>query len=192
MKLSARARYAVRLLLEVFRMGGMEKPVQLSRIAEKSGISRRFLEQVALALRASSLIRGVSGRKGGYLLAKPPSEITMREIVASASGPIRLAECVDHPTACSRSDRCACRTLWCLMQRRLNDILGEITLDLLADTDIMDNMRKQLGEVPTSPHPDEMADGQAPPCGVISGMPACATAGECEGLEGEAEEIGSG
>lgn len=172
-------------------MGGLEKPVQLSRVAEESGISRRFLEQVALALRASSLIRGVSGRKGGYLLVRPPSKISMREILDSASGPIRLAECVDNPTACSRSDICACRTLWCLMQTRLNDILGEITLDSLADTDIMENLRKQLGGVPTSPHPDDLAHGQSPPCGVVSGMPACATTGECEGLEGETEEIGS-
>ena len=84
MKLSARARYAVRLMVELLRNGGVDGPVQLSEIARLTGISRSFLEQLAIALKNHGLLYGICGRKGGYVIARPADEITLRHIIVAA------------------------------------------------------------------------------------------------------------
>ena len=59
MRLSTRARYALRMMLDVARNGGDGDPVSLANVAERTGISRGYLEQLAMALRTARLVRGV-------------------------------------------------------------------------------------------------------------------------------------
>lgn len=146
MKLSARARYAVRLMLEVHRLGGAGRPVRLSEIARSSGISRRFLEQLVMGLRNHSLLKGISGRHGGYFLSRSPSDISMREVITAVIGPISLAICVEDPDICSQSDSCECRLLWSLLQKRIDELLDQYSLADLGDKDILDPIRRQLEE----------------------------------------------
>jgi len=144
MKLSARARYAVRLMVELDRLDGRRKPVQLSRIAEITGISRRYLEQLAIALKSHSLLRGISGRNGGYLLAKPPSNITIGDVLTAVIGPIHFSVCVVEPDICMRADFCECRLIWTLLDRRVNSLLEEYTVADLTDQDRLEGIRREL------------------------------------------------
>ena len=75
MRLTTRARYALRLMLDVARNGDDGTPVSLASVSERTGISRGYLEQLALALRNNRLVRGVAGRHGGYRLSEIPSKI---------------------------------------------------------------------------------------------------------------------
>lgn len=133
MRLSTRARYALRMMLDVARHGSGAEPVSLAAVAERTGLSRGYLEQLAMALRNARLVRGVSGRHGGYKLTTAPSEITLGRIVEAAIGPIYLVDCLEDPSTCPRAEYCECRVVYALINRRISDVLEEYTLADLID-----------------------------------------------------------
>lgn len=132
MKLSAKARYALRLMVEIARdQGG--KAVSLGKVSEKSKISRRYLDQVAGGLKQAALLNSTSGRGGGYRLTRPAGEIRLGQIVEAAIGPINIVDCVQHPDLCIKADMCECRSVYALMNRRITEALNEYSLAELAD-----------------------------------------------------------
>ena len=133
MRISTRGRYALRMMLDVARHGGLESPVSLASVSERTGISHGYLEQVALALRSARLVRGVAGRHGGYKLSSPPNEITIRQIIEATIGPVCVVDCIDEPEACTRADYCECRVVYALINLRIGEVLEEFTLADLAD-----------------------------------------------------------
>jgi Rrf2 family protein len=132
MKLSTRGRYALRMMLDIARSGGEERPVSLAAVAERTDISRGYLEQLAQALRNARLLKGISGRYGGYRLTRPVPEITLGQIIEAAIGPINVVDCVDDPTDCPRADLCECRVVYQLINDRIAGVLDEYTLADLA------------------------------------------------------------
>ncbi|MDX2435746.1 MAG: Rrf2 family transcriptional regulator [Acidobacteriota bacterium] len=133
MKISTRGRYALRMMLDVTRHGGEKAPVSLASVSERTAISHGYLEQVALALRSAGLVRGVAGRHGGYKLAAPAHEISIRRIIEATIGPICVVDCIDEPEACLRSDYCECRVVYALINQRIGEVLDEFSLADLAD-----------------------------------------------------------
>ena len=133
MKISTRGRYALRMMLDIARHDGENTPVSLASVAERTGISHGYLEQVALALRSARLVRGVAGRHGGYKLAVPARDISIRAIIEATIGPICVVDCIEEPEACLRSEDCECRVVYALINRRIGDVLDEFTLGDLAD-----------------------------------------------------------
>jgi len=72
MKLSTRARYALLMMIEIAKQAHEEKKVSLNQVARSSDLPRRYLEQLAIGLKNASLIIGISGKGGGYILTRPP------------------------------------------------------------------------------------------------------------------------
>ena len=144
MKLSTRARYALRMMLQLARKGPGQTVVSLAVIAETTGISRRYLEQLAMDLRGASLIRGKSGRRGGYELAKPASAIRLGEIVEAAIGPINIVDCILEPEICIKGEFCECRTIYRLINQRITEVLNEFSLADLASERWLESLRRQL------------------------------------------------
>jgi Rrf2 family protein len=131
-KLSTRARYALRMMLDVARYAEPEKPVSLAAVSKRIGVSRGYLEQLAPALRNARLIRGVSGRYAGYRLALPRSDISIGDTVKATIGPIYIVDCVEDPKSCLRSTDCECRMVQSLINHRVAEVLGAHSLsDLL-------------------------------------------------------------
>lgn len=85
-------------------------------------------------------VSSTRGAHGGYTLAKPATEITLKEIVDILEGDICLVDCVKNPYACSRSGTCASRDLWPKMSDRISQTLDAITLDELV------RMSREKGE----------------------------------------------
>lgn len=133
MRLSTRARYALRMMLDLARHGGETRPVSLGEVAERTDISRGYLEQVAISLRSARLIRGVPGRQGGYRLPVPAREITIGQVVEALIGPISVVDCVQDPATCDRSDYCECRIVYRLINERIADVLESHSLADLMD-----------------------------------------------------------
>jgi Rrf2 family transcriptional regulator, cysteine metabolism repressor len=133
MRLTTRARYALRMMLDLARNGGLERPVSLAAVAERTDISRGYLEQLAMALRNARLVRGVAGRYGGYRLTEPPERITVGQIVEAATGPVCVVDCVDDPASCPRAEDCECRLVYGLVNERIAEVLREYTLADLLD-----------------------------------------------------------
>ena len=133
MKISTRARYALRLMIDITDNGGRSGPIQLRNIADRQNISKRYLEQLVIALRNASLIKSVSGPQGGYLLTRPPGEIKAGEIIEATIGPIYIIDCLKDATICSESTDCKSRAMWLLTNKRIRDTIFNFTLQDLVD-----------------------------------------------------------
>ena len=159
MRLSTRARYALRMMLDVARNGGEENPVSLAAVSERTGISRGYLEQLALALRNARLVRGVAGRYGGYKLSEPAAEITVGRIVESAIGPVCLVDCLEDPTTCPRAEWCECRIVYALINDRIAEVLQEYTLADLLDPSWVRTQGGAFGDRLLKPESFPVPDG---------------------------------
>ena len=132
MKLSTRARYALRMMIEIAKRPGTDL-VSLGRVAENTKMSKRYLDQLALALKVSSLMRSTRGRGGGYQLARPAEQISVCEIIEAAIGPINVVECVRRPEICLKSDYCECRWVYERINDEIVKVLNGMSLAELAD-----------------------------------------------------------
>jgi Rrf2 family protein len=158
MHLSTRAKYALRLMVDLSRHAEEGAPVQLRRTAERTRLSRSYLEQVATALRHASLLRSVSGRKGGYFMARPPESIRLLEIVEAAIGPINISDCVGAPAICRQAADCESRVIWLLVNRSIVETLAGCTLADLTDRQrlaALVSSASAVGWPPGEPRPRE-------------------------------------
>jgi Rrf2 family protein len=133
MRLSTRARYALRFMLNVHQLSERQEPVSIAKVAQRAGMSKRYLEKLVAALKRADLLRPVSGRTGGYILARPAQSIRLGEIIEASIGPINIVECVHQPDACWKSDLCECREIYTLINNRITEALNEYTLADMAD-----------------------------------------------------------
>jgi len=133
-KLSSRTRYGMRAILELALEYG-KAPLQIKTIAQREDISNKYLEQLIAMLKASGLVRSLRGPKGGYLLARPPAEIQLKDVFLTLEGPMVPAECLEHPEYCSRCTDCATRQIWQELQEAVFGVLESVTLaDLVERT----------------------------------------------------------
>lgn len=132
MKLSTRTRYAIRAMIELAQNHG-NKPMQLKIVAQRQGISVKYLEQLIAVLRSSGFVRSVRGAKGGYMLAKEPDQIRLNDIFHCLEGTVTTTECVDNEDYCERSADCAARQVWIQVQQAIENVLKAITLRDLLD-----------------------------------------------------------
>ena len=102
--LSQKARYALHALL-VLAQHEEDEPMMIADIAEEARVPRKFLEQILLALKRRGIVRSLRGRQGGYLLGKPPQEISFADIIRETDGPLALSPCVSA-TAYHKCDDC--------------------------------------------------------------------------------------
>ena len=128
MKLSTRARYGTRALMELALHYEERQPMMLHIIAENQGISKKYLEQLFIPLRTAGVIRAVRGPTGGYLLARPPSEIRLNEIVEILEGSLSLVDCLESEEMCTKSGNCVAQEVWQRISSAIDEILESITL----------------------------------------------------------------
>jgi Rrf2 family protein len=128
MKLSTKIRYGARAMLELASHYG-EGPIELKEIARKQDISIKYLEQVIIPLRTAGLVKSVRGSKGGYSLARSPSEICLYDVIETLEGPLTLVDCVKDAKLCKRSSSCVTRDIWGDVSEALRRVLTSINLE---------------------------------------------------------------
>src|SRR5918992_680443 len=83
------------------------------------------------------VICGARGARGGYVLARPPAEVSIRDVIHASELETFDLHCVSHPVEedrCSASHSCSIRPVWVMLQRRIDDVLQSVSLaDLLHD-----------------------------------------------------------
>ena len=132
MKLSSRTRYGMRAILELALEYG-KAPLQIKTIAVREDISNKYLEQLIAMLKAAGLVRSIRGPRGGYMLAKPPSEIQLKDVFFTLEGPIIPVECLEHAEYCPRCTDCATRQIWQDLQDAILGVLESVTLADLVE-----------------------------------------------------------
>jgi Rrf2 family protein len=128
MKISTKIRYGARAMLELASHYG-EGPIELKEIAKKENISLKYLEQVINPLRGAGLVKAVRGSKGGYSLAKPPSEICLYDVVETLEGPLNLLDCLRDPKVCQKVPSCVTREIWQEVSEAISKIFYSVTLE---------------------------------------------------------------
>lgn len=136
MRITTKSRYALRFMIDLAERWG-EGPQPMREIAERQGISKKYLEQIVSPLAAGGLIIVSRGHLGGYELSRPPESITMADIMAITEDGLELLECIENSRSCDRADSCLSIKAWSGLQRAMNDYLASQTLRDLAEGDAL-------------------------------------------------------
>lgn len=136
MKISTKGRYSVTALYALALHDG-KGAIPLKVIAESQGIPETYLEQLMGTLRHAGFVKSVRGAQGGYMLAKPPTDITIANIIETMEGPIALVDCLltsadDEEQYCEKACDCATRGVWEKVCNSISSVLNAITLEDLC------------------------------------------------------------
>lgn len=129
-KVSTRGDYASRALLSLALHHGLTNPTSVRDIAERTGLPQPYLEQILLALKGAGLVRSKRGVGGGYILARPPGDVTLSQIVSAVDGPIQAGDFGEpHQNgACDHEGQCVLLAVWAEMSQRMKHHLDSFTL----------------------------------------------------------------
>ena len=143
MKVTTRSSYTVRALLDLAQHSINGKPVRLSDISEREGISHAYLEQLFNRLKRVQVVRGRKGPGGGYVLAKEAEQILIGEVIRAVEGEEKLFLCTEEHevgNGCRRYPRCTTHALWERLSGKIHDYLNSISLaDLLKEAEYFED-----------------------------------------------------
>lgn len=136
MLISTRGRYALRVMIDLAEnQSGSYIPMK--DVAQRQGISLKYLERILPVLTKNNLIEGVTGKGGGYKLTRAPEEYNVGEILRLAEGdlaPVSCLECGAEP--CERAGECRTLSMWTGFHNMINDYFDGITLASLMSSDM--------------------------------------------------------
>ncbi len=132
MKISTKARYGVRTLIDVALHQG-ERQVPLKDIAGRQQITLPYLEQIVPSLVKAGFLRSIRGPSGGVRLAKCSENIRISEVIEAMDGSMAPVDCVDDPGSCERSDQCVTCDVWNRLKEAVDGVLESVTLRSLAE-----------------------------------------------------------
>jgi Rrf2 family protein len=145
MRITTWAEYGVICALNLARRN--EKgPVTGREIAAQERLPADYVEQILLRLRRAGVITSTRGAHGGYMLARPPEEISIRSVIHASELETFDLHCLSHPVEedrCAASHNCSIRPVWVLLQTKIDDVLEGVCLaDLLHEEPIV---RERVG-----------------------------------------------
>lgn len=133
MLISTKGRYATRMLLDIAQHQD-QGYVSMKSIAERQGISKKYLEQFTAQLAKAGLIDIKRGNQGGYRLLKDPKDITLQDVLALTEGSMRAVACLDHsPNRCERCSNCPTLPAWIGLDAAVEQYLSSVTLATLLE-----------------------------------------------------------
>jgi len=156
-RITTLAEYGVICALHLARRHG-EGPITGREIAAGERLPVDYVEQILLRLRRAGIVNSTRGARGGYSLARPPADVSVRDVIAASELTTFDVHCTTHPVEearCSAAHNCSIRPVWMLLQQRIDDVLESVRLaDLLHDEVIV---RARVG-VATRPVPGSDRD----------------------------------
>lgn len=127
-KLSAKSDYAARAIIGLARHYQSGESVRVEDLAEQQGIPPNYLVQILIELKSQQLVKSVRGKEGGYLLARPPAEITMADVLRCIHGQI-----FDSPALSDPQCPPELRAAWKKLQKTMDDAASSISFQKLLD-----------------------------------------------------------
>ena len=130
--ITTKGRYALRVMLDLAHQDS-EKFVPLKDIAERQGISKKYLELVLKVLVQNEILNCASGKNGGYKLTRKPSEYTVGEILELTEGTLSIVACLQGENNCDRKSECLTLPMWEKFNKLTHDFFYGITLQDILD-----------------------------------------------------------
>jgi Rrf2 family transcriptional regulator, iron-sulfur cluster assembly transcription factor len=138
MRIATTSRYGVRAVFDIAYNGGGQ-PTQIKDICKRQKMSQRYLEQIFNKLVKAGLLKSKRGPRGGYMLSRDPSEISVLDIIDAAQGPIVPVACLNEKRRyCEVFPECVTHHVWKGTQNLLVDYFNSVTID-----DLLASARKQ-------------------------------------------------
>ena len=131
MKVSAKTEYACLAMLELATRYATREPIRIRTIADEHGIPSRFLVQILLQLKGAGLVSSTRGASGGYQLSRPPSDISLGEVMAVIEG--QDLECTSTDVALNSPPARVLTDAWREIAQVQYDALRSITFADLAE-----------------------------------------------------------
>lgn len=130
--ISTKGRYAIRFMIDLAEQPeGV--PVPLEEVAQRQGISKKYLEIVVKLLVNGNLVKGASGKGGGYRLLRKPEQYTVGEILVITEGTLASVACLGNDADnCPREGICKTLPMWKKYDAMVHDFFYNITLDDLV------------------------------------------------------------
>ena len=136
MRITTWAEYGVICALHLAKRTGTG-PVTGREIAAQERLPADYVEQILLRLRRAGVITSTRGARGGYMLSRPPEQISIRAVIHASELETFDLHCLSHPVEedrCAASHSCSIRPIWVLLQTKIDDVLESVCLaDLLQD-----------------------------------------------------------
>ena len=131
MKLSAKSDYATRAVLGLARRHSSGRSVRMEELAAEQGIPPNYLVQILIELKSQGIVKSLRGKDGGYLLARPPAEITMADVIRCVHGQV-----FDSPALADPQCPPELRAAWLKLQQTVDATAGAITFQKLLDQSV--------------------------------------------------------
>jgi Rrf2 family transcriptional regulator, cysteine metabolism repressor len=147
----------MRAAVDLARNYGASEPVQVKDIADRQGVPKDFLSLIMVDLRRGGIVESVRGPRGGYRLTRPPSQISMGEILQVLEGPIQLLQCMSDASeaTCSQHVGCQMRSVWSQLTDTIVGVLYGTSLEQLASPELVEiRVPNRLVEPDSQPSPD--------------------------------------
>jgi len=144
MKLTSKGRNAVMAMADLAK-NDISKPINLTEISLRQGISISFLEQIFLKLKKNNLVKSSRGPSGGYSLTRSPEEIKLLSIIKAVDEKVKTLGCKkESKKGCNgKSIKCITHNLWDDLEMLINNFFEKNTLkDIIYRTD--KNQQKEL------------------------------------------------
>lgn len=131
---STKGRYALRAMIDLAE-NDEGRYIPMREVAQRQGISLKYLERILPALVAARLVEGIHGKGGGYRLTRKPDAYSVGEILRVTEGDIAPVSCVEcDAQACEREDDCRTLPMWKELKERIEDYVDHVSLaDLMRD-----------------------------------------------------------
>ena len=134
MKFGVGVDYSLKALLLLAERYPTTLPVRVEEIAATQDIPENYLRRLLIELKRGGLVASQKGPSGGYMLARPPTRITMADVVEIIEGDYTPVECLEESsTTCPRETPCAMRDVWREVRDSVNSILRGVTLQALSE-----------------------------------------------------------
>jgi Rrf2 family protein len=130
MRISTKGRYSLEAMLFLALLPENES-ASTREIAEKTGLSEGYLEQLFIGIRRAGLIKGFRGPQGGYIIGKQADKISVWEILNSVENNLKPTPCV-MDNVCAQENTCCGRSVWQRIYKGILDSIDAITLDDLV------------------------------------------------------------
>lgn len=128
LELSRKSDYALRAVIFLARLFP-DRYGRVSEIAKARDIPQAFLAQILPLLANRGVLRSQQGASGGYLLARPPEQISFLEVIEAVEGPLRLNKCTgERHENCSILESCEMHSIWALAQQQVVGFLHKVTM----------------------------------------------------------------